>query len=668
MTNSWKKRLAYLAVGTVTVAGMTGAFGTAAFAAPDDDRTAPIGDFSAFAQEKLAESDQVAAIMPAGDGKVVAYIATKDGQAEDATVEALRNSSNVEIRTIEGGFEAYAETDVVGGAGYAAVTNPAGNTVGLCSVGFSGWSAEGAPAVISAGHCTDDNTRVDSALTLPTGDPAGGGATDNSDIELTRPLGELAFSQWGGPGNSNGTAGDPTSVDISVIDVTNEELTTLPEVTDWTTAASEDLSTSTVPVRSVGSATVGATVAKSGRTTGFTEGTVLETNGYANVGGRIVYGFSAELLSAQGDSGGAMIQGNTAVGVLSGGGTDDLGREITIGADLQAGLALAGGYSVALYLDAPVVTSVADGGQVYSGSTISGTGPAGATLEVSQSFGNAGDSFEVAIDGNGNWSFPAANRLGEVNYSLTATRGFDTSETTSFAVQVVLGAPAITSPFDGQIVETDIPVISGTGYPGATVTLTGDVTGEAVVADSGLWSIETGGLTYGSYSVSATQVVEGQPASPAAASTFQVVPVAPIITSPVSGTTYESGAAPTQLTGTGIAGATVVAYVNGNSAGSAVVAENGTWAIPFAAALAEGKYEISAAQVINGVGGTVATVNIAVAGAGGSVPTGNGPGLANTGNPAMPLVGGGALALLLAAGGVLLMVRRNQTATADRRS
>jgi hypothetical protein len=667
MTNSWKKRLAYLAVGTVTVAGMTGAFGTAAFAAPDDDRTAPIGDFNAFAQEQLGASDQVAAIMPAGDGKVVAYVvAPKDGSSEDAVVEALKSNPNVDITTLKS-FDAYAETDVVGGAGYLASPAPASTPGGLCSVGFSGWSPEGAPAIISAGHCTDDNAYIYSTLTLPTGDPAGGGAEDNSNVTFTSDLGELAFSQYGGPGNTVGTPGTTSTVDISVYDVTNDALTTLPEVTDWTTSDSEDLSASTIPVRAVGDAVVGP-IAKSGRTTGFTEGTVLQTKGWANVGGRTVYGFAAELDSAPGDSGGALIQGNTAVGLLSGGGPAEDGTEITIGADLQAGLALAGGYTVALYLDAPVVTSVADGGQVYSGSTISGTGPAGATLEVSQSFGNSGDSFEVAIDGNGNWSFPAPSNLGEVDYSLTATRGFDSSETTTLAVEVVLGAPAITSPFDGQIVETDIPVISGTGYPGATVTLTGDITGEALVADSGLWSIETGGLTYGRYSVSATQVVEGEPASPAAVSTFQVVPVAPIITSPVSGTTYESGAAPTQLTGTGIAGATVVAYVNGNSAGSAVVAENGTWAIPFSAALAAGTYEISAAQVINGVGGTVATVNIAVAAAGGSVPAGNGPGLANTGNPAMPLVGGGALALLLAAGGVLLMVRRNQTAAADRRS
>ncbi|WP_291039952.1 hypothetical protein [Herbiconiux sp.] len=664
MTNSWKKRLAYLAVGTVTVAGMTGAFGTAAFAAPDDDRTAPTSGaaFDAYAQELLASSADVAAVLP-GDSKPVVYV-VKD--STDEVVKALQASGIVDVKTVDAPITAYADTDIVGGAGYGALTQPVDNTVGLCSVGFSGWSTAGEPAIISAGHCTDNSARTLAELTLPTGDPAGGGASDNTDIEPTYAVGDLAFSQFGGANDAPGSDGSTTSVDISVFNVQNADLNTLAEVTDWTTSGTEDLSASTIPVRSVGTAVEGP-VAKSGRTTGFTEGTVIETKGWANVSDHWVYGFMAELDSIQGDSGGAMIQGNTAVGVLSGGTTSG-GINYTFGADLQAGLALAGGYTVALYLDAPVVTSVTDGGQVYSGSTISGTGPAGATLEVSQSFGNAGDSFEVAIDGNGNWSFPAANRLGEVNYTLTATRGFDSSDTTSFAVDVVLGAPAITSPFDGQLVETDIPVISGTGYPGATVTLTGDVTGEAVVADSGLWSIETGGLTYGRYSVSATQVVEGQPASPAAVSTFQVVPVAPIITSPVSGTTYEPGAAPTQLTGTGIAGATVVAYVNGSSAGSAVVAENGTWAIPFAAALAQGTYEISAAQVINGVGGTVATVNIAVAGTGGSTPTGNGPGLANTGNPAMPLVGGGALALLLAAGGVLLMVRRNQTTAADRRS
>lgn len=665
MTNSWKKRLAYLAVGTVTVAGMTGAFGTAAFAAPDDDRTAPTSGaaFDAYAQELLASSADVAAVLPT-DGKPVVYVVAG---STDATVEALQSNSSVTVKTIDAPFEAYADTDIVGGAGYGALTQPADGSIGLCSVGFSGWSSAGDPAIISAGHCTDDNERVNATLTLPTGDPAGGGASNNDDIAPTYPLGELAFSQFGGPGNTPGTSGNLDSVDISVYDVLNADLTTRAEVTDWTTASSEDLSESTIPVRAVGTATVGASIAKSGRTTGFTEGEVLEVGGWANVSGRQVYGFMSQLDSIQGDSGGAMIQGNTAVGVLSGGTTSG-GVNYTFGADLQAGLALAGGYTVALYLDAPVVTSVTDGGQLYTGSTISGTGPAGATLQVNQSFGNSGDSFEVAIDANGNWSFPAPTRLGEVSYSLTAVRGFDSSETTTLAVQVVLGAPAITSPFDGQAVETDIPVISGTGYPGATVTLTGDVTGEAVVADSGLWSLETGGLTYGSYSVSATQVVEGQPASPAAVSTFQVVPVAPIITSPVGGTTYEPGSAPTQVTGTGIAGASVVVYVNGNSAGTVVVGENGTWAQPFSAALAAGDYEISAAQVINGVGGTVATVKIAVAGAGGSTPAGNGPGLANTGNPAMPLVGGGALALLLAAGGVLLMVRRNQTTAADRRS
>ncbi|MFB2580773.1 hypothetical protein ACEXQD_05950 [Herbiconiux sp. P15] len=643
---------------------MTGAFGSAAFAAPSEERTAPIGDFNAFAQEQLAASDQVAAVMPSDNGKAVAYVvAPKDGESEDAAVTELKANPNVEITLMDGAFEAYADTDVVGGAGYFAGATPTATSGGLCSVGFSGWSPEGDPVVISAGHCTSDNVNDISSLTLPTGDAAGGG--NDSTVAVTYPLGELAFSQYGGPNNTTGTNGDLTSVDISVFDVTNADLTTLPEVTDWTTSSTEDLSASTIPVREVGEAVEGP-IKKSGRTTGLTEGTVLQTKGWANVGGRQVYGFAAALDSAGGDSGGSMIQGNTAVGVLSGGGPAADGTEITIGADLNAGLALAGGYTVALYLDAPIVTSVANGGQVYTGSTISGTGPAGATLEVSQSFGGSGDTFEVAIDANGNWSFPAPSNLGPVDYTMTAVRGFDRSDSATLAVEVVLGAPAITSPFDGQRVESDVPVISGTGFPGATVTLTGAVTGEAVVAASGLWSIETGGLTYGAYSVSATQAAEGS-VSPAAAVSFQVIPVAPIITSPVGGTTYEPGSAPTQVTGTGMAGATVVVYVNGQSAGEVVVSENGTWAKPFSAALAAGDYEISAAQVINGVGGTVASVKIAVAGAG-SAPTGNGPGLANTGNPAMPLVGGGALALLLAAGGVLLMVRRNATTAADRRS
>lgn len=45
-------------------------------------------------------------------------------------------------------------------------------------------------------------------------------------------LGDFGFSQFGGPGNTSGGP-DPTSTDIGVIDVTNDDLTLLPEVTNW---------------------------------------------------------------------------------------------------------------------------------------------------------------------------------------------------------------------------------------------------------------------------------------------------------------------------------------------------------------------------------------------------------------------------------------------------
>jgi hypothetical protein len=662
MSNSWKKRIAYLAVGTVTVAGMTGAFGTAAFA--DDDRTAPaVGNFDAYAQSVLSASGDIAAVAPGADGGVTVYYDSEKATVDELKAEVPALQSVTDFQALPGGLTKYADTDIVGGAGYITAPSLDATSVGLCSVGFSGWSAEGDPAVISAGHCTADGANLVSALSLPTGDPAGGAPEDNSEIQATYPIGELAFSQYGGPGNSAGSE-STNSVDISVYDVLNADLTTLPEVTDWTTAASEDLSASTKLVRAVGTAAIGP-VSKSGRTTGFTNGNVIETGTWGNVSDRLVYGFLANLTSAEGDSGGALIQGETAVGVLSGGGTLN-GAPVTFGADLQAGLALAGGYTVALFVDAPAVTSVATGGEVLTGTTISGTGPAGANLEVVL---EGGETTSVPIDAAGNWAFPAPNEFGAANYTLTAVRGFDRSASVDLDVTVVLGAPAITSPANGQSVETDVPTISGTGFPGATVTLTGDVEGTALVAESGLWSIEAGGLAYGAYSVSATQAV-ADTVSDAAVSSFKVVAAAPIITSPVNGTTYEPGSAPTQLTGTGIAGATLVALVNGNPAGSVTVAENGTWAIPFASALAAGTYEFSAAQVINDVSGTVAksTITVAAAAEVPSAPTGNGPGLANTGSPVAPLVGGGALALLLAAGGVLLMVRRNQTTAADRRS
>jgi hypothetical protein len=658
MSRSLKTRVAYLVMGTVTVAGMTGAFGAAAFAEEGDTEVATSGAaFTGYAQSLLA-SDDVQAVATDADGNVVLYTTAAVDEIDNSKARSLlQSTSNLVVKMLDAPLETYDAEDVVGGAGYAAFENEQATSIGLCSVGFTGWTPKGEPAVVSAGHCTHDGVNAMSGLTLPSGDTAGGGAADGSNVRGTALLATLGFSQYGGPGNSTGTRGDVTSVDISVWDVDNPALNLLPEVTDWTTSASEDLSGSTYPVKSVGEAVVGAAVSKSGRTTGFTSGTVQSVKGWSLVSGREVYGFMSVLASAEGDSGGSMTQGNAAVGVVSGGVVSD-GVSYVWGADLKAGLALTDGYSVALQLDKPTVTS---GNSVFADSVITGTGNAGAKLNVTPS---TGEPFSVRVDANGVWSFPAG-KVGAYTYSIYTQRGFDKSAVVDFSVVVTpapLPTPAFTSVAEGQNVATSVTSISGTGTAGATVTLSGDVDGTATVAADGTWTVKTQ-LGYGSHTVAAVQTRAGSLASTPATVSFAVVPVAPVITSPASGTSYAYGSGPTIISGTGVDGAQVAISVNGTVVRTVEVVD-GAWTANLKSQFAVGAITISAAQTIEGATGPAVTSAITITPAVAGVtptkpaaPAGNGKGvLASTGADVAPVLGG-ALGLLIV-GMMLFVVRR----------
>ncbi|MFB2554937.1 hypothetical protein [Herbiconiux liangxiaofengii] len=643
---------------------MTGAFGQVAFAADGDDVAPTSGPaFDTLAQSLLVD-DQIQAVAKGADGDVVIYSTVPADQIASDARSLVESKSNVTVRVLDAPLQAYDTDDVVGGAGYFAGA-PGASSGGFCSIGFTGWSPEGDPAVISAGHCTLDGTATQSILTLPSGDPAGGGASDSSEAEPTQNLGVLAFAQFGGADNSPGTKGDTKSVDISTIDVTNDDLSLLPEVTDWSTAASEDLSASTITVDSVGSAQLGQPVLKSGRTTGFTTGTVDSVEGWATITNdagekRQVYGFGNLLKAAPGDSGGAIMQGGAAVGVLSGGGVVD-GQDFVWAADLKAGLALTGGYAVALHLDAPTLTSPADGGKVATSAAITGTAPAGSTVFAAQ---GSGAPFKTTTAADGTWAFPAPAEEGDYTYTVYAERGFDKSASSTFSVEVVPASPLFTSPTDGESVVTSVSGISGKGEPGAVITLTGDVEGTTTVGADGTWKFDVK-LGYGQFAVNATQTADGF-TSLASTVKFAVVPVAPAITDPVNGSGYDQGQGPTSVSGTGIDGATVTLAVNGSPAGTTTVA-NGTWKIALVGQLAAGSVSITATQTINSAVSATATSTIAITAVNaGSTPAGNGSNgsLANTGAPVAPLAGGG-IALLLAAGGLLLVARRTRAARAE---
>lgn len=670
-----------LAIVAATALGLGGLFAApAAFAtAPSTAATpAPVSG-SAYQEQAAAllSDPSVQAVGRDADGNVVVVKVAGSASGQLDAFDA--RFDNVVVKSISTPLTDFSADHVVGGAGYYVPSDPDDLSTGsACSIGFSAWSKTGKPAVLSAGHCTSDGTTSDTYLTLPSGDEAGGGAT--TDFAIVAPLGEFGFSQYGGVGNTKG-AQDKDSIDVSVIDLTNDELTTLPEVTDWTTSASEDLSKSTKTITSVGTAVVGEPVAKSGRTTGYTDGAVVDlVDGWANVGGRIVYGFSSALEADHGDSGGAVFQGSTAVGILSGGSPASGSTPAFLWAsDLPNDLAHLDGYTVKVAVAAPTLTNPTDGGSVERGGAISGSAPVSSTVTITP---KGGESFEVPTDANGDWSFPAPVDLGTYDFTAQAKVGFNTSAKASLSVKVVpvpLTAPVITSPADGSKIVTALTEVTGTGTPGATITVKGDVQGTDTVDAAGNWSVKAD-LSYGTvFSIEVTQSADGQ-TSPIAGSVFSVVPTPAVITSPVNGSTIANADKPTAATGTGITGATISATINGVSAAGTTRVVDGKWSLVLGDAVQVGANDLVVRQTIDQAA-SIAEITFTVeAAAGTPTPTptptstsgggsgggdnggsgsGNGGGLANTG---LDVTGFGILAaIMLALGSAFLVTRRRKT-------
>lgn len=643
-------------VGAAGLIVMAGAVAVPAVAA-DDEAPVPT-EGKAFAEyTQSAVKDTKEAVVGSGvdaEGNVILYVDTEKKNS-DEVIEQYTAPENVKDEVVEvpGGADAYADTDVVGGAGY--FTSPdvtAGGQGGVCSVGFPGWTKDGEPAFITAGHCTDDGGFGQAAMTVPSNDPAGGGPADGP-VQLIR-QGTVDFnlgqSQYGGPGNDPGDPDNPSEAytDIAAYDRANDDLNLLPQVTDWQNT--DDLSQSTMTeVKSVGEANVGSEATRSGRTSQPSSGTVAE-HGYMLIGdetdARLVGGFRVDGMEAiPGDSGGSIVQGDTAVGVVSGGQSG--ANPFVWGTDLQKGLAQLDGYTVKLDIDAPELTSPENGGQVPAGGEIKGTGPAGQTLVVTAN----GNETEVEIDGDGNWSFPAPSDEGTYNFTLKATDGgYNESEEVEASVEVVadLAAPTITAPADGSSHESKVDTISGEGEPGATITLGGDAEGEATVGEDGKWSVGVD-LGIGAYTVNAAQEVEGDAAGETS-TTFSVTPAAPVIESPKDGVNYEK--APTEASGTGIDGAQIMVYLDDEHIGTTDVAD-GKWAVPFEE-LGSGDHKLRVTQTVNGQS-SEAGVSFSVIDAAGGPPPDDGD-LPGTGAGAMlPLILGG---IALAAGGLTLALRR----------
>ena len=139
---------------------------------------------------------------------------------------------------------------------------------------------------------------------------------------------------------------------------------------------------------------------------------------------------------------------------------------------------------------------------------------------------------DVPVDANGNWAFPAPESNGPLRFTAETVNGFSSSGGVSLVVEVSdLAAPVIISPAEGAALNT-VTRLDGTGTPGLTVKLTGDISGTAVVADDGQWTIPIDGAEPGRFTIRAVQTSPGKADSPSVTRNFSidvpvVAPVAP---------------------------------------------------------------------------------------------------------------------------------------------
>ncbi|EBW8644511.1 TPA: BapA prefix-like domain-containing protein [Salmonella enterica] len=266
---------------------------------------------------------------------------------------------------------------------------------------------------------------------------------------------------------------------------------------------------------------------------------------------------------------------------------------------------------------APGVIGVADGdgntidtNQITQESQprLSGSGTAGDTIILYDN-GNAIGQALVGTDGR--WQFTPPAALGDGDHLLTARAndpaGNESSESLSFTLRVDTQAPdapqivsaAITGGegevllANGSITNQRMPTLSGTGEPGAIITLynNGVELTTVQVNPQGSWTYPlTRNLSEGLNILTATATDAAGNSSPTSG-VFSVTldtqppaqPDAPLISdnvAPVIGNIGNNGATndttPT-FSGTGEIGSTIILYNNGSEIGRTTVGDNGSW-------------------------------------------------------------------------------------------
>ena len=251
---------------------------------------------------------------------------------------------------------------------------------------------------------------------------------------------------------------------------------------------------------------------------------------------------------------------------------------------------------------APVITAPADGSLTgHATPVLAGTGEPKAGVTVTD-----GGTLvcQATVDATGAWSCTPASALPDGPHTLMAVQtdpagNASVPATATFTIDTVKPAvPTITAPGNGSLTNDATPAVSGTGEPGAALTVTdgGSAVCSATVGKDGSWTCTAAQLPDGSHTLTVTQTDPAGNTSDPATTTVMIdtaKPAAPTVTAPADGSvTNQSTPA---VLGTGEPGAALTVTEGPTTICTATVAKDGSWTCA-APHLPDGSHTLHATQ------------------------------------------------------------------------
>lgn len=583
-----------------------------------------------------------------------------------------------------------------------------------CSLGFNGYDKSGNPVNLMTGHCVHGANETLTYFQRESPFITKYNAAGEKDYGVPRET----VGQWA-PGTTR--FDDGSDADSVLMKYSSEE-SAQPNVSTWGGGEGADTD-GTLNVLGAARAVIGAPSCKSGASSGWTCGTVLRTEELVpSAGDTRSHNVITSTCIISGDSGGATLMGNYALGVnastryrtpwsddaqyfpkgehacdreaqavetadniIANGGAEGWSRsalidEITRNIDdyvysgvfavdsgsISARSLYGDGFQLSVVMSDPVVSSPK--GSVLSSTAVSGT-LANATSDHKVKVSvDGGAASSVAVGTGGAWSLSLSGLSeGEHTYSVQAVYGageFSKSKVVTGSFEVVdLDPVVVSSPKSGQVVSDAREPFVGSAEPGSQVTLTvsGNKVGTATAgADGAFRVVPTKDLPVGRFSASVSEYVAAHDLTASASvKNLGRAPAAPGVLVK-SGSTVKPGGV---ISGTGVPGAKVTVKLTGPSTVTltATVGANGKWSVTLPKDLAAGTYKVSVTQSVGGLASASVTLDeLKVPNKAGKIPDNKGK-LAQTGSTAtMPLIIGLALVLLggMAVGAVQLRKRR----------